>query len=128
MSNTKLPEMTFKPGDYVWTPAAGFVVLKGVRIALPLSDGRFEYRASGRFSSDDAARTILTIAEARKLGLEPPRRTRKEMRYAWLHQRPSAPAPWYTDSATCPPALGLFNEWCRAPWLDGEVEVEEGGT
>lgn len=52
----------------------------------------------------------------------PPKKTRKEKRYAWIARSAWIDSVVMTSKEDCtPPGEGGV----RAPWLDGEIEIEE---
>lgn len=136
----KLPERTFAPGMRVWTPSAGFCVLSESAWPDCLQDPRrVLYTKDGRHAVMDGAlpnvsRSILNIVEAKALGLEMPKVKRKMKVLGFLNKKSihsliaghavtfeSTQAVFATEDSLVSPEL------IRAPWLDGEVDVEVEG-
>lgn len=123
----KLPERTFAVGDRVWTPSAGFCVLREDQGSdkYPLTDGVLTFTPHGHFGPLVVSRAILTLDEAKVLGLEMPKVKRKVKRYAWM--APSGSVFLMKSDTELARVLPLRSGWARAKWLDLEVDVEVEG-
>jgi hypothetical protein len=64
-----MSEPKFKAGDWAWSPFCGFQIINQTSFAdYPIVHGRTEFTNCGRYGSNDAHPTLLTEAEANKLG------------------------------------------------------------
>ncbi len=88
-----MKEMEFKAGDKVFGIQCGFVVLEENKNSFSnthtLRAKSDTYTTDGRFSSTDKHRSLLTIEEAKSLGIEPPKK-KVEVKL-WTNVYPNQP-------------------------------------
>lgn len=78
-----MKEMTFKAGDFVWTPGSGFCTLESYGESYVRDPKGFLYHKDGRHFHANF-RTILTPEEAGRLGLIAPKRQVQKTLQVWM--------------------------------------------